>query len=252
MRIQPVASANDGIAALSHSTVHLVDDDRARRTRYDGILSEAGFDTRSHDDADSLMAALRDGWSTAVVVASVDNPLMDGLGLIRDLYDQGQPLPVILVDGDAAVPTVVRVMKAGAVDYLVRPVAADTLVAAVGQAVELAEAIGGSGLLPADAAERVSTLTPREREIMNQLVRGRSNKDIARDFDISPRTVEIHRGRVMVKMRARNLAELVRMVISVSHHFGTTAEEEAPMPRPRPEGGGTHEGGRLSLKESED
>lgn len=251
--MQAVATADQTTVLSQSSIVHVVDEEEDRRTRFIRILGDAGFHTREHDDPESLLDALRTQINTAIVVANVDNPLMEGLGLIRDLYDQGRPLPVILVDGDAAVPTVVRVMKAGAVDYLVRPVAADTLVAAVGQAVELAEAIGGGGLLPADAAERVASLTPREREIMDQLVRGRSNKDIARDYDISPRTVEIHRGRVMVKMRARNLADLVRMVVSFGQRVGSGSDEgDDRLPPARPDGGGVRSGNRPSLKDSDD
>jgi len=228
-------TSSDGASGPSGDTVvHLVDDDRKRRDHYAEILARAGFRTQQHEWADDLMSVLAGQTDTSVVVANVEDPLMDGLGLIRDLYQTGRPLPVILVDGDSAVPTVVRVMKAGAVDYLVRPVAADTLVGAVGQAVELAEAVAEGGALPADAAQRVASLTPREREIMDELVRGRTNKDIARAYDISPRTVEIHRGRVMLKMRARNLAELVRMVVS----FGQTLSAAPDVdPGPPPHGG---------------
>jgi len=192
------------------TTVHFLVPEGSRLATKLPIVQEAGYRVHAHEELEALLDALNGRTGPVCVVADVDDPLDDGLAVLTGVQEFGVAIPVILLDGDTTISTVARVFKAGAVDYLVRPVPPDTLIAAVEEAADLAEAVQESGSLPAAMPGRLSSLTPKEREVMTLLMEGRSSKEISRELGISHRTVEIHRGRVMVKMQARNAAHLVR------------------------------------------
>ena len=140
---------------------------------------------------------------------------MDGMELLRQLNSVtgARRLPVIVMTGHGDVPLAVEAMKLGALDFLEKPFEDDRLIGMIETALSQNEGGSKSEALTADMAARVASLTQRERQVMQGLVSGQSNKVIAREYDISPRTVEVYRANVMTKMQASNLSELVRFAI---------------------------------------
>jgi two-component system response regulator FixJ len=139
---------------------------------------------------------------------------MDGLELQTEIKRRGIRLPTIVMTGHGDVPIAVRAMKAGAIDFIEKPFADDVLLESVRRALVLAAAVDREGAEVDAVRHHLETLTAREREVLEGLVAGRPNKVIAHDLGISPRTVEIHRARVMDKMQARSLSALVRMALA--------------------------------------
>jgi two-component system response regulator FixJ len=192
---------------MSHDqVVHVVDDDVAVRQSLAFLLGSAGLSVRLYDSALSFLAALP-GLANGCVVTDIRMPEMDGLEMQRHLRSRGVELPVIVITGHADVPLAVEAMKAGAIDFIEKPFDDEVIIETVRRALELRPAANP------EIAQRLASLTPREREVLDGLVAGRANKVIAFDLDISPRTVEIHRARVMEKMQARSLSQLVRMAL---------------------------------------
>ena len=140
---------------------------------------------------------------------------MDGMDLLRELNSGSgaRKLPVIVMTGHGDVPLAVEAMKLGALDFLEKPFEDDRLIGMIETALSQNEGGSKSEALTNDLAARVASLTQRERQVMQGLVSGQSNKVIARDYDISPRTVEVYRANVMTKMQAANLSELVRFAL---------------------------------------
>jgi two-component system, LuxR family, response regulator FixJ len=191
-------------------TVFLVDDDDALRESMSMLLAQVGLRVRAFHSARAFLDAVTAGDSGCLVL-DLRMPDMTGLELQAALLEKGSNLPVIFLSGYADVPTTVRAIKGGALDFLEKPVERDTLIARVRQALEedrrqCAEQ-AEEHMIRADC-ERLS---PREREVMLFATKGLTNKEIARQLGISSRTVENHRAHVMEKMRARNIAELCRM-----------------------------------------
>ncbi len=192
--------------------VHIVDDDAAVRDSLAMLLESAGLTVRTYDSAAAFLG-VASGLATGCVLTDVRMPDIDGLALQRQLIVQQCTLPVIVMTGHGDVPIAVQALKAGATDFLEKPFDDAHLIAAVRSALQAGararEAAAGS----ADMLARLATLTPREREVLDRLVAGPPNKTIAYDLGTSPRTVEVQRARVMEKMGARSLPELVRMSI---------------------------------------
>jgi two-component system response regulator FixJ len=192
--------------------VYVVDDDEAVRESLAALLESHGYTVRSFGLAgDFLVAAptLRPG----CLVADIRMPGMDGLELQQQLVERGFKFPLIVITGHGDVPLAVRAMKAGAGDFIEKPFASDAILASVDAALARL-ASGREDPLAAVAATRLALLSPREREVLQGLLAGLPNKSIAYDLAISPRTVEIHRARVMDKMGARSLSELIRMSLA--------------------------------------
>jgi two-component system response regulator FixJ len=194
-------------------TVHVVDDDEAMRDSLAVLLGAAGFAVAAYPSAEAFLTASTQG--PGCVLIDVRMPGMGGLELQEELARRGRRIPVILMTGHADVPIAVKAMKAGAVDFVEKPFEEDAMLGAIRRAFSLgleaarAEAEGNV------IGSRLAHLTPREREVLEALIAGKPNKIIAYDLSISPRTVEIHRARVMEKMEARTLSDLVRMALSV-------------------------------------
>jgi two-component system response regulator FixJ len=192
--------------------VYVIDDDPAMRDSLDFLLGSAGFTVRLFDSAQIFLNELA-SLEAGCVVTDVRMPGVDGMELLRQVNSSPRKLPVIVMTGHGDVPLAVEAMKLGALDFLEKPFEDDRLIRMIETA--LAERDSGSKgeALSADLAARVASLTQRERQVMQGLVTGQSNKAIARDYDISPRTVEVYRANVMTKMQAGNLSELVRFAI---------------------------------------
>jgi two-component system response regulator FixJ len=155
------------------------------------------------------------------VVTDVRMPDMDGLELIQALRQRGALPPIIVITGHGDVPLAVTAMKLGARDFIEKPFDPNLLVAVIHES--FAAAAGSPEIADAELVRRLKSLTPREREVFEQLVLGHSNKVIGRELGISPRTVEIHRARVMEKMRADSLSQLVRMAFMAGIDPGAAA-----------------------------
>jgi two-component system response regulator FixJ len=196
--------------------IHVVDDDAAMRDSLRMLLEVAGFAVRTHDSGAAFLAAVgqADARGVHCVLTDVRMPEIDGLELLRRLRDLGVRLPVIVMTGQGDIAIAVQAMKAGAVDFLEKPFADEALFDAVNRALEQSARLREVAASSADAAARLATLTPREREVLDLLVTGLPNKAIANTLGASPRTIEVHRARVLEKLRAHSLPELVRLVLA--------------------------------------
>jgi two-component system response regulator FixJ len=190
--------------------VYVVDDDEAVRDSLSLLLEARGYTVRSFVGAPEFLTAapaLRPG----CLIADIRMPEMDGLELQQRLIERGLAFPLIVITGHGDVPLAVRAMKAGAIDFIEKPFTAQTILNSAAAALARVAEPHGRDQIAQAAAARLSLLTPREREVLQGLLVGLPNKSIAYDLAISPRTVEIHRARVMDKMGAHSLSELVRM-----------------------------------------
>lgn len=194
----------------AEACVYVVDDDAAVRDSLAALFDAHGYACRAFASAPEFLAAaptLRQG----CLITDVRMPGMDGLELQEQLLRRALAFPLIVVTGHADVPLAVRAMKAGALDFIEKPFTPGTILASVENALSrLAAPVDGDGEAE-QATARLATLSPREREVLEGLLAGLPNKSIAYDLGISPRTVEIHRARVMDKMQAHSLSELVRI-----------------------------------------
>jgi len=184
--------------------VFIVDDDEAVRDSLELLLESAGHLVQAFETAADALASCR-ARLPACIVTDVRMPEMDGLEFQEKLSGAGIDVPVIVMTGHADVPLAVRAMKAGAVDFIEKPFPDEVILASIESAMKRQSRAADPALM-----ERLESLTPREREVLELLVVGHPNKVIAHRLDISPRTVEIHRAHVMEKMKAKSLPELVR------------------------------------------
>jgi two-component system response regulator FixJ len=192
--------------------VHVVDDDAAVCRSLALLLGSFGYATATYASAEELLAAPR--LAPGCLIIDVRMPGMDGLSLQTELAARGVPHPVIVVTGHADVPLAVRAMKAGAVDLIEKPYAAEAISRAVRTALARMENAAQHQIAAETALARIALLTPREQEVLAQLVEGRANKAAAHMLGISPRTVEIHRANVMEKLACRSLAEAIRLALA--------------------------------------
>ena len=194
----------------SSGTVVIVDDDPSVLKGLSRLLRSAGWQSATYDSPEAFLKR-HDLATPGCLILDVSMPGLDGLELQRKLADAGCPLPIVFVTGHGDVPMSVRAMRAGAVDFLIKPVDDEALLAAVGEAVEKDRSIRRAQADMAIAKERLASLTPREREVFDHVVAGQLNKQIAGDLGIVEKTIKVHRSHVMEKMGARSLAELARM-----------------------------------------
>ncbi|MET4222102.1 two-component system response regulator FixJ [Bradyrhizobium sp. LB1.3] len=192
--------------------VYVIDDDEAMRDSLNFLLDSAGFGVTLFDNAQSFVDALP-RLAFGCVVSDIRMPGLDGIELLKRMKAQHSPFPILIMTGHGDVPLAVEAMKLGAVDFLEKPFEDDRLTAMIETAIRQAVPAAKSDAIVQDIAARVASLSPRERQVMEGLVAGLSNKLIARDYDISPRTIEVYRANVMTKMQAGSLSELVRLAM---------------------------------------
>ncbi|HVO15789.1 MAG TPA: response regulator FixJ [Alphaproteobacteria bacterium] len=194
-------------------TVCVVDDDPGMRDSLSFLLESRGYPVRAFASAQEFLKS-DESRGTGCLIADVRMPDMTGLELQERLAQQGSRLRVVIITGHADVAMAVGAMKAGAVDFIEKPFNDDVLVDSVERALEQSRRILTRSENSAELGDRLETLTAREREVLDHLVTGSPHKVIAHALNISPRTIEVHRARIMQKLGARNLADLVRMTMA--------------------------------------
>jgi len=192
--------------------VYVIDDDEAMRDSLHFLLDSSGFGVTLFDNAQSFIDALP-GLAFGCVVSDVRMPGLDGIELLKRMKAQQSPFPILIMTGHGDVPLAVEAMKLGAVDFLEKPFEDDRLTTMIETAIRQAEPAAKNEAISQDIAARVASLSPRERQVVEGLIAGLSNKLIAREYDISPRTIEVYRANVMTKMQANSLSELVRLAM---------------------------------------
>ena len=193
-------------------TVFVVDDDRAMRDSLSWLLDSVGLRVRSYATAAEFLAD-HDPAQPGCLVLDVRMPGMSGLDLQAELARRGVELPTIVITGHAEVSMAVRAVKAGALDFIEKPFSDQLLLDRVRQALEIDLEAREVRRRREDARRRLATLTAREREVLNLVVAGKQNKEIASELGVSPKTVEVHRAHVMSKMCVDSLAELIRITL---------------------------------------
>ena len=207
--------------AAVHAAVHVIDDDEAVRHSLAFLFQCAGLAARTYDSATTFLA-VAPRLQSGCVLTDLRMPGMDGLALQRALCDLKSRLPVIFMTGHGDVPVAVQALKAGAFDFIEKPFEDEALLSTIQGALETDRRAREREAETERTAARLASLTPRERQVLERLVAGQPNKTIAYELGASPRTVEVHRARVMEKMGAHSISELVRMALSV----GVNAEAE--------------------------
>ena len=207
-------------------TVFLVDDDAAVLKAQARVLREEGWSVETFESAEAFLAR-PGGMADGCLVLDVTMPGLDGFALQRRLAEAGRSLPIVFVSGYGDIPTSVRAMKAGATDFLAKPVPSNVLIAAVREALDR-DASARQERADIDALrQRLDGLTPRERDVLGALTAGKLNKQIAADLGVVEQTVKFHRARIMERMQAKTVAELMHIaaragVVSEATAAGTT------------------------------
>jgi two-component system response regulator FixJ len=202
--------------------IHVIDDDEGVREGLCALLEAKNHVAQPHASCEEFLNSY--SADTALcIVADLRMPGMGGLDLQALLLEKAVDLPFIVITGHGDVSSAVRALKSGAADFIEKPIDGKLFIAAIERATAARRAVKARLEAAGLAQEKISALTPREREVLRQLVEGNPNKIIAHQLSISPRTVENHRARLMVKMQADSVAELVRMALAagISAKAGT-------------------------------
>jgi FixJ family two-component response regulator len=197
-------------------TVFVVDDDAFLREALEILIQSAGWRARAFASADSFLAC-PPATGPSCLVLDVNLPDVNGLDLQALIAPERGEMPIIFITGYADVPMSVQAMKAGAVEFLTKPFGDEVLLEAIGAALERSRTALGEYSIQHAFRDRYATLSPREREVMAGIVSGLMNKQVGGELGITEITVKKHRGSVMEKMRARSLADLVKMSASLGH-----------------------------------
>ncbi|HEX7006121.1 MAG TPA: response regulator FixJ [Alphaproteobacteria bacterium] len=194
-------------------TVYVVDDDPGMRESLAFLLESRGYKVRTFESAQAFLRANEDARGGCLIV-DVRMPDMTGLELQERLARRNTRLGVVVITGHADVQMAVGAMKAGAVDFIQKPFSDEALLDSVDRALKQSRRLASREGTSIDVGDRLRVLTAREREVLDHLATGSPHKVIARHLNISPRTVEVHRARIMRKLGARNLADLVRITMA--------------------------------------
>ena len=201
----------------SSATVFVVDDDREVRDALQLLMESVGLVVETHGSAQAYLDQFEPGRAGCLVV-DVRMPGMSGMDLQARLAAERLHPPIIVITGHGDVPMAVRAVQAGAVDFIEKPFNDQALLDSVHRAIEQDAEQRGEASILADIQARYEKLTPREREVLEQVVAGKRNKVIAFDLDVSQSTVEAHRAKVMEKMEADTLSDLMRMMITLESY----------------------------------
>ena len=191
----------------------VIDDDEAVRQSLDFLLRTAGIKVRTFDSAAAFLEALPQA-KASCIITDVRMPEMTGIDLLRHLKEAKADIPVIVITGHGDIALAVDAMKMGAVDFLEKPFDDELLLNAVRSALDREMEAAEQSAEINDIREKLAALSNRERQVLEGLVAGKANKNIAFDLGISPRTVEIYRANLMTKMAANSLSDLVRMAMT--------------------------------------
>lgn len=192
--------------------VFVVDDDPAMRESLRWLIESIGLTVQTHATAKEFLERY-DPANVGCLVLDVRMPGLSGLDLQDELVNRGTVLPIIMITGYAEVPMAVRAMKAGAIDFIEKPFSDQDLLDRVRLAIDLSQQVRAANKERKEIFARVAKLTPREREVCDRVIAGMSNKVIAKDLGLSTKTVEVHRARLMEKLQASTLADLVRLTL---------------------------------------
>lgn len=195
---------------IEEPVIHVVDDDESFRAAMARLLRAAGYDVRAYDSVPALLAS-DPGETAGCVLADLRMPGAGGLDLQKALAEAGNPVPIVFITAHGDIPTTVRAMRDGAVDFLTKPVQRPELLRALQRALRRdARARQAREEMELDR-RRLELLTPREREVLTHIIAGKLNKQVAFDLEISERTVKAHRAAIMKKLDVESVAELVRL-----------------------------------------
>jgi FixJ family two-component response regulator len=207
--------------------VHVVDDDASFRKAVERRLKHAGYQVASYPSAQHLLDRLPDDSQSGCILLDVRIPGLSGPELQTRLSELGSTLPIIFLTGHGDIPTSVQTIKAGAEDFLIKPVSSKQLLHVVQMAVAHHEAIRGLRSRLDVVRAHIGSLTPREREVFGLVVRGKTNKQIGRELGTTERTIKAHRHRVMEKMDVQSLAELVALAERAGIPAGASDDRQA-------------------------
>jgi two-component system, LuxR family, response regulator FixJ len=197
--------------AVKGAIVYVIDDDESARQSLEFLLDVAGIRVRSFSSADAFLKSAPP-LAGACVVTDVRMPGMSGIELAARISEADGAVPVIVITGHADVPLAIQAMKAGAADFIEKPFDDEAILSAIRTALARSGEEEQMQSKRREVVARIETLSRREREVVDGLVEGKANKVIAIDLDISPRTVEVYRANAMMKMQAKTLSDLVRMM----------------------------------------
>ncbi len=195
------------------ATIHVVDDEPSICRLFERICAQMGLRVQTYSGAEAFLENY-DPETPGCLILDVQLPQMSGLELLERISELQWRIPIVIISGKAEVSTAVRAFKLGTIDFLEKPFTKDEIAAVVTNAVQIDLQQRRENAQLSEIARRVNKLTPRERQVMDLVVEGKSNRVIADELGVSPKTIEVHRANVMQKMEAGSLAGLVRMVIA--------------------------------------
>jgi FixJ family two-component response regulator len=206
------------MSQATNNEIIIVDDDPSVRDALSVVFTLEGYRVTGFGDGLSLLSAAR-ARTPSCIILDVNMPGRSGLDILKELNAQDYDAPIFMISGQGDIPMAVDAIKNGALDFIEKPFDADTVVSRVREAIEAwgRRKEGPSDLLSLSFPGR-DALTPREREVLAQIAAGASNKEAGRHLGISPRTIEVHRARIMEKLGAKNAADLVRIVMTERGH----------------------------------
>lgn len=195
-------------------TIHIVDDDQSTRKYLQELVSTIKYKTKVYDSATNFLESYKDD-GVGCLLLDLRMPEISGLDLQNQLISSSIDLPVIMITGYGDVPTAVKAMKAGVFDFIEKPFRAKFMIDRIHNAVNQHKKTRQNKQVDKDIIKLIDSLTNREKEVMDLVIQGKQNKDIALELEISVKTVEVHRANVMNKMQANSIVELVRMCLQI-------------------------------------